>query len=78
MPIYEYVCKQCHQEFETLVRGSEQPQCPHCGAQQLDRLLSVPAAHVAGSTAPPCGMGACPARDGGGCCGLDGPGGCGL
>ncbi len=46
MPIYEYVCRKCRHEFEVLVRGNEQPECPQCGDRKLDKLLSVPAAHV--------------------------------
>lgn len=67
MPIYEYVCGQCGHEFEFLVRGEEKPSCPACGAEDLNRQLSVPAAHTASSSAP-----ACPARDACGmskCCG---------
>ncbi len=67
MPLYEYVCKKCNQQLELLVRGSEQPQCPHCESDQLTRLLSVPAGHVAKGSLPvsdaprftPCGMGGC-------------------
>ncbi len=75
MPIYEYVCKKCHLEFETLVRGDEQPKCPSCGEQKLERQLSVPAAHTSGSSSlPPCGE-ACGLGGGGGdACGF---GGCG-
>jgi putative FmdB family regulatory protein len=28
MPIYEYHCKNCDQDFEYLVFGSEKPNCP--------------------------------------------------
>jgi hypothetical protein len=28
MPIYEYACNQCGQEFETLVRSGTVPGCP--------------------------------------------------
>jgi putative FmdB family regulatory protein len=41
MPIYEYVCKECHKGFEALVRGSSVPQCPSCRSTSLDRQLSV-------------------------------------
>ncbi len=42
MPIYEYVCATCRQEFEALVRGEEKPECPGCGATNLTKLISVP------------------------------------
>ena len=47
MPIYEYVCQDCKNEFEALVRGAESPTCASCGSEKLNRLLSVPAAHTA-------------------------------
>ena len=76
MPIYEYVCRKCRHEFEVLVRGNEQPECPQCGDRRLDKLLSVPAAHSASSPElPPCGADCCPARGGPGTCGF-GP--CGM
>jgi putative FmdB family regulatory protein len=72
MPIYEYACENCGQEFEELVRGDERPACPACGQSRVERQMSVPSAHIAGS-----GGSACPARDACGmsnCCGQ----GCGL
>ena len=41
MPIYEYACKQCGQEFETLVRSSTVPDCPSCRSTDLEKKLSV-------------------------------------
>lgn len=43
MPIYEYSCRACGQEFEALVRGSKQPACPACQSEELDRRFSMPA-----------------------------------
>ena len=44
MPIYEYLCKSCEQQFEALVlRGEEPKTCKACGGEQLERLLSLPA-----------------------------------
>jgi putative FmdB family regulatory protein len=43
MPIWEYSCRACGQQFEALVRGSETPSCPACNSQDLNRLISVPA-----------------------------------
>jgi putative FmdB family regulatory protein len=76
MPIYEYVCGDCGQEFELLVRGSEKLSCPSCGKSKLNKQLSVPAAHMAGGADVQCAAreaGACDVS-GGGCCG----GGCGM
>ncbi|HEX5806237.1 MAG TPA: zinc ribbon domain-containing protein [Macromonas sp.] len=45
MPIHDYRCRACGAEFEALVRASSPPPvCPHCGADGLERLLSLPAA----------------------------------
>jgi putative FmdB family regulatory protein len=41
MPIYEYECRGCGHQFETLARGSIAPTCPACQSQELDRLLSM-------------------------------------
>ena len=43
MPIYEYQCKGCGQQFEALVRKSDTPACPACRSTDLERLLSLPA-----------------------------------
>ena len=51
MPIYEYACRACGNQFETLVRGAEQPACSHCASPDLEKKLSVFAA--LGSDAPP-------------------------
>lgn len=43
MPLYSYRCEACDHAFETLVRGSDIPACPSCGAQTLQKLVSLPA-----------------------------------
>lgn len=76
MPIYEYTCDDCQVDFEVLVRGNEQAECPTCGGVKLLKQFSVPAAHVAGgSQLPVCA----PPMTGGGC-GLPqcGTGRCGM
>lgn len=45
MPIYEYRCEKCGQEFETLVLGKTKPECPSCHGQDLERVLSLPTVH---------------------------------
>lgn len=72
MPLYEYACQDCHQDFELLIRGKEKPVCPHCASKKLTKLLSVVSGHVAdgsssgggempegGCGMPQCGMGGC-------------------
>ena len=43
MPLYEFRCKKCDQQFEKIVfPGDKEPiKCPRCGAPKPDRLLSV-------------------------------------
>jgi putative FmdB family regulatory protein len=41
MPIYEYECRACHHRFEQLVLASTTPECPACGGQSLERLVSL-------------------------------------
>ncbi len=75
MPLYEYACQECHQDFELLMRTGESPECPHCGSQRLQKLLSTVVAHSAGGSTLPvcngpeeagCGFSQC----GGGACGF--------
>ena len=41
MPIFEYVCRECSNEFEALVRGDAAVQCPACLSNKLEKQLSV-------------------------------------
>ena len=41
MPIFEYVCRECHQGFETLVRAAKAVECPSCNSTNLEKQLSV-------------------------------------
>ncbi len=44
MPIYEYACTSCGHQFERLVlRGQEPKACASCGAEGIERKLSLPA-----------------------------------
>jgi putative FmdB family regulatory protein len=43
MPLYEYTCRECSHDFEALVFGSEQAECPQCQSRKLERHWSVPA-----------------------------------
>ncbi|WP_157271910.1 FmdB family zinc ribbon protein [Azohydromonas aeria] len=43
MPIYDYHCPKCGEDFELLVRASTTPACPHCAATELERRLSLTA-----------------------------------
>ncbi|UCD85186.1 MAG: zinc ribbon domain-containing protein [Deltaproteobacteria bacterium] len=42
MPIYEYHCSKCDQDFEELIiGGNTQVKCPNCGNQEVQRQMSV-------------------------------------
>jgi putative FmdB family regulatory protein len=41
MPLYEYRCRACVNEFEALVRAGDAPACPHCASTDLERLVSL-------------------------------------
>lgn len=77
MPIYEYVCKGCHNRFETLVRASTTVECPSCKSTSLEKQLSVFAtgrgelttSPVEGDMPMPCG--ACGDPRGPGSCSLN-------
>ncbi len=40
MPIHDYRCGGCGQQFELLLRHGTVPTCPHCGGQALERQIS--------------------------------------
>ena len=61
MPIYEYTCKGCDHQFETLVRSGETPVCASCGGAELERLFSLPAVSSDGTRAR--ALGAAKQRD---------------
>ena len=71
MPLYEYSCESCHEVVEVLVRNQEQQlECPDCGGEKLERLISVPAApSVKSGTSLPVARESCgaPRCCGGGC-----------
>jgi len=41
MPIYEYHCDKCGQDFECLIFGNEKPQCDNCHSRKVTRLMSA-------------------------------------
>jgi putative FmdB family regulatory protein len=73
MPIFEYVCQQCEHEFEALVYGKEQAECPKCHGKKLAQQLSVFAASVKGSSGVSRSVGPC-----GSCGDPRGPGACSM
>ncbi|MGQ0635240.1 MAG: FmdB family zinc ribbon protein [Planctomycetaceae bacterium] len=71
MPLFEFRCGECDREFELLVRAGDVPQCPTCGRERVEKLLSATAAPaaqgrsrlpIAADCPPgdaPCGPGCC-------------------
>jgi len=41
MPVYDYVCLDCHKSFETVLtlteHDQEQVKCPHCGGKNVEQ-----------------------------------------
>jgi putative FmdB family regulatory protein len=47
MPIFEFHCHSCNQDFEKLVFGADpEVECPHCGQTKVEKLMSACAAKV--------------------------------
>ncbi len=75
MPIYEYVCEECHSPFEKIVLSkTESISCPKCGSDRHTMQFSVVNTSVKGGDGGSMsGFGT--GSGGGGCCN---PGGCGC
>ncbi|MDA8171212.1 MAG: zinc ribbon domain-containing protein [Nitrospiraceae bacterium] len=41
MPIYEYKCSKCSEEFEKLVFSQSRVNCPKCGSEEVKKKLST-------------------------------------
>lgn len=50
MPIYEYVCGACGNEFEEWQKISDPPvsKCPKCGKKKVEKKISLSAFHLKG------------------------------
>ena len=73
MPIYEYACHQCGNEFEALVRSDTVPECPSCHSLELKKRLSVFATAASGPESAPIAADPCAS-----CCHMGSPGGCAM
>ena len=77
MPLFEYACQACTHEFEALVRGAQEPECPACHSTALNKRQSVFAAHSGGTSrtadayAAPAGCGHCGDPRGPGACSMN-------
>ncbi len=73
MPIYEYVCVECHHKFDmrrAFGKADDPLSCPECGGEHVRRLLSTFVAFSSGggSTSAVAGTGGGCASCGGGSC----------
>ena len=45
MPVYDYVCLDCHKPFETALTLNEHdqdnPKCPHCGSKHVEQEVAA-------------------------------------
>lgn len=56
MPIYEFRCASCTRVFEHLAMGAGdqvEVKCPHCGGEELSRVMSTCAAVTDGAKNAP-------------------------
>ncbi|WP_022850202.1 FmdB family zinc ribbon protein [Limisalsivibrio acetivorans] len=50
MPIYEYKCKKCENEFSKLVFSSTaEVKCPKCESEEVEKLISAVSSFSPGS-----------------------------
>ena len=73
MPIFEYICKECQHEFEALVFGKQEAECPKCQSKKLEPQLSVFAVSAKSGASSAMPTGPC-----GSCGDARGPGACSL
>ncbi|MEQ9409922.1 MAG: zinc ribbon domain-containing protein [Fuerstiella sp.] len=66
MPLFEYHCDACDNEFEMLVGPRETPKCPRCESARLHKLMSAAAGRVSSGPSLPI-AGNCPPPEAGPC-----------
>jgi len=68
MPIYEYKCTKCGNEFEELVSSQDElPPCPKCESKKVEKLMSACAIQTDGAGGGMPDLGPMPPMGGGGC-----------
>jgi putative FmdB family regulatory protein len=73
MPIFEYVCRECDHQFETIIQGKQKAHCPKCESRKLDQQLSRFAVSGSEKSATPMASSPC-----GSCGDPRGPGSCSM
>ena len=67
VPLYEFRCKSCERAFEHLIlslSAKDEVTCPFCQGREVEKILSVFAAHQGASRSAPRPCGGCSAADG--------------
>ena len=62
MPIFEFTCKKCKENFEVLFRSRDEKvpiECPKCGSRKAERQMSAFAGKVGNTSAGGSGCGGC-------------------
>ena len=73
MPIYEFECSDCNEQYEHLQRADEKPVCPKCGSKSSEKVFSM-FSKGASSNLPSCegSVPTCtPSKCGSGMCGMN-------
>lgn len=42
MPMFDFLCPSCQNQFEELIFGDDKALCPKCGEQNVERMISAP------------------------------------
>jgi putative FmdB family regulatory protein len=64
MPIFEFKCRKCRENFEVLFRSRDENlsvACPKCGSIKVERLMSAFAGKIGNTSAGGDGCGSCAA-----------------
>ena len=68
MPIYEFICQDCRNKFETIVLSAKnvnEVTCPKCGGKNVKKVVSAPSSHVSSAgPLPMASQGGCASRSG--------------
>jgi len=67
MPLFEFICRHCNHEFETLVMGADKPRCPKCGSEKLAKQMSSFRSRVKGGEGAVSSSSRCSGCSGGSC-----------
>ena len=68
MPLYQYTCNDCENDFEMLVNRGDTVQCPKCHGDDFEKLPSMPGmpqvkdafpTACGDPSLPPCGAAGC-------------------